>query len=163
MLVEQTNMSNRDWIKPPNTIARKSHVGNAQKLSYWVDKKGKYKLYTKEQLATLNILTNLNLLLIRALIILDTLKNMDENAKIRTLIHQDHTKYEADKSSVFNHLVTLMAAIPNVTFGEFLSFISDSTDPKALTKMGKKTLSETVYGKSKVVDAFYGSDRFKKK
>lgn len=157
----QLNMTKRDWIKPPNTIIRKGKVGSPQKLSYWVDKKGKSQLYTKEQLATLNILTNLNLLLIRALIILDTLRNMDENATIKTLIKQDYAKYEADKSSVFNQLVTLMSATPDVTFGEFLNFISANTDPKAITKIGQKTLKETVHGKSKTVDAFYSSDRFK--
>jgi len=163
MLVVQLDMSNKNWIKPPNTIARKDQRGKAQKLSYWIDEKGKYQLYSKNQLATLNILTNLNLLLIRALILLDTLKDMDENTKIKTLIRQDYAKYEADKSSVFNHLVELMAAVPNITFGEFLNFISSSTKPQVLNKMGQKTLKEVLDGKSKAVDVFYNSDRFKNK
>lgn len=154
-------MVDKNWIKPPNTIVRKGPDNVPHKLSYWIDKKRRFQLYTKEQLATLNILTNLNMTLIRALILMDTLKKMDENAKVRTLIRQDYSKFEAKESSVFNQFVALMAAVPDITFGEFLSFLSGSTDQKTLIKMGQKTLKETVRGKSKNISVFYTSDKLK--
>ena len=154
-------MPGKNWIKPPNTLVRKGPDGTPHKLSYWVDKNGKYQLYTKEQLATLNILTNLNLTLIRSLILLDTLKKMDANAKIKTLVQKEYPKFEAAKSSIFNHFIALMAAVPNITFGEFLGFLTGGSDPQTLVKMGQKTLQETVKGKSSTVDVFYTSDHLK--
>lgn len=154
-------MSDKNWIKPPNTIARKGPDNVPHKISYWINKKGKFQLYTKEQLATLNILTNLNLILIRALIIVDTIKKMDENSNVKKLIRQDFSKFEASKSTIFNHFVTLMAAAPDVTFGEFLGFLSGNTDPQTLIKMGQKTLKEAVRGKSTAVSVFYTSDKLK--
>lgn len=154
-------MRDKNWVKPPNTIVRKGPDGVPHKLSYWVDKNGKYHLYTKEQLATVNILTNLNLILIRSLILLETLKKMDANAKVKTLIRQDYSKFEATKDSIFNNFVALMAAVPNITFGEFLGFLSGSSDPQAFIKMGQKTLKEAVRGKGTAVNVFYTSDRLK--
>lgn len=172
MLVAQPNMTNatklpknkktdRTWIQPPNTIVRQGKGDAPQKLSYWTDTNGKAKLYTKEQLAVCNILMNLNLLLVKALLLLDTLKTMDEDAKVGTLVHQDYAKFEATKSSVFNHFITLMASVPEVTFGEFLNFLSTNTSPGALTKMGQKTLKEVIQGKSTNVTHFYTSDKLK--
>jgi hypothetical protein len=163
MLAVRLKMIDKNWIKPPNTIVRKGPDNVPHKLSYWIDKKRKFQLYTKEQLATLNILTNLNLTLIRALILMDTLKKMDVNAKIKTLVSQDYQKFEAKESSIFNHFVSLMAAVPNVTFGEFLGFLSGNTDPQDLIKIGQKTLKEATDGKSKTVSVFYTSDKLKER
>lgn len=152
----------RNWVKPPNTMVHKGRSNSPQKLSYWTDGKNKAILYTKEQLATCNILMNLNLLLVRAIVLLDILKTLDEDAKVGTLIHQDYAKYEATESSVFNHFISLMAAVPDITFGEFLGFISTNTDPKELIIMGQKTLQEVIAGTSTHVTNFYTSDRVKK-
>jgi len=163
MLTAQPSMPDKNWITPPKTIARKSSDNVPHKLSYWVDKKGKFHLYTKEQLATCNILTNINLILIKALILMDTLKTVDENAKVKTLVRQDYSKFEATESSIFNQFVTLMAAIPDVTFGEFLGFLSTNSDPLALNKMGQKTFKEAIRQKSTAVTVFYTSDQLKKR
>ena len=153
---------NRNWIKPPNTMIQQGRGNSPQKLSYWTDENNKPKLYTKEQLATCNILMNLNLLLVRAIVLLDILKTLDEDAKVGTLIHQDYAKYDAPESSVFNHFIGLMAAVPDITFGEFLSFVSTNSDPQELTTMGQKTLREVIAGTSAHVTNFYTSDRIKK-
>lgn len=144
-------MSDNNWIKPPNTLVRKGPDNTPHKFSYWVDKKGHYHLYTKDQLAICNILTNLNLILIRALIIMDTLKTMDKKAKVEKLVNQDYAALKVTKSSVFNQFITLMAAAPKVTFGEFLNYISAGGNPQTLIKMGKKAK----------FDIFYTSDRLK--
>jgi len=154
-------MTDKNWVKPPNIIAKKGPDNKSYKLSYWINKKGKYQLYTKEQLAVCNVLTNLNLIVVRSLVLMDTLKKMDENAKIRTLVKQDYSKFDAKESSIFNHFVSLMAAVPDITFGEFLGFLSGDTDSKVLSKMGKKTIGEAIKGKSKTVSIFYTSDKLK--
>lgn len=160
MLVAQPkSMTNRKWIAPPNTIIDKGTGNSPQKLSYWTDKDGKAKLYTKEQLATCNILMNLNFILVRALILLDTLKTMDEDTKVGTLIHQDYAKFEATKHGVFSHFVNLMAAVPDITFGEFLNFLSANNNSQDLAKMGQKTLKEVIKGNSPNITTFYTSDR----
>ena len=155
-------VKDNNWVKPPNIIAKKGPDNVPHKLSYWIDKNGKYQLYTKEQLATCNILTNLNLIIVKSLVLMDTLKKMDENAKIRTLIKQDYSKFDAKESSIFNHFITLMAAVPDITFGEFLEFLSGDTDSQVLNKMGKKTLKEAMQGKGETVTTFYTSDLTKK-
>ncbi len=166
MPVVQLNMidsnNDRNWIAPPKVIIRKGKQGEPEKLSYWVDKKGKNHLYTEEELITCNILINLNLILIRSLIILDTLKSMDRNAQVKKLVNQDYSKYKASKSSVFNRFINLMAAVPNITFGEFLGFISDSKDPQALIKIGQDTLKKSSRKKDIPFDIFYNSDLIKK-
>jgi len=162
LIPQQREKPNRNWVKPPNTMVRKGRSNSPQKLSYWTDENNQPKLYTPEQLATCNILMNLNLLLVRALVLLDILKTLDEDAKVGTLIHQDFAKYEAPESSVFNHFISLMAAVPDVTFNEFLGFISTDTDPQKLITMGQKTLKEVIEGKSTHVTNFYTSDRVKK-
>ena len=161
MLAVRRKMSDQSWVSPPKTIVRKGPDNVPHKLSYWIDKKGKYQLFTKEQLATCNILTNLNLILIRSLILLDTLKKTDGNAKVRTLVRQDYAKFKATEDSIFNHFVALMAAVPDITFGEFLGFLSANSNPQSLFKMGQKTLKEAVRGKSKTVSVFYTSDKLK--
>lgn len=159
MLVAQPNMEpDRSWITPPKVILRKNKQEGPQKLSYWIDQKGKRRLYTKEELATCNILTNLNIVLIRALILLDTLEGMNENAKVRKLVRADYSKFKATKLSIFKRFVELMAAVPDITFGEFLGFISDSRDPLAVTKIGKTTLKKAGKNKKSPFDVFYTSD-----
>lgn len=148
-------MKNRKWISPPNVIVKKNKNGGPQKISYWVDDKNEPMLYTKDQIAILNVLTNLNMQLIKALVLLDNASRIDKNAKIKTLISQDKSKYVANKSSLFNNFISLMAAVPDVTFGEFLNFISNNTSPKDLLKMGKKAIKNT--------DVFYSSDIYKRR
>ena len=152
----------RNWVKPPNTMIHRGEGDSPQKLSYWTDENGKPVLYTKEQLATCNILMNLDQLLIRALLLFDTLKTLDEDTKIGTFLHQDYAKFEATESSVFDHFVNLMSAAPNITFGEFLGFLSANTNPEEFAKMGQENLKKVIGGTSTTITNFYTSDRVRK-
>jgi hypothetical protein len=145
-------------------MIKKGSGSSPQKLSYWTDDNNSAKLYTKEQLATCNILMNLNFLLTRALVLMDIIKTLDEDTRIGTLIHQDYAKFEASDTSVFNQFVSLMAAVPDVTFGEFLTFIStnNNNNPQEIITLGQKTLKEVIAGKSTNLTNFYTSDRLKK-
>ena len=159
---QKDRVPDRNWIKPPNTIVHQGSINSPQKLSYWTDKNGQAKLYTKEQLATCNILMNLNQLLVRALLLFDTLNSLDEDTKIGTFLHQDYAKFEATESSAFDHFVNLMSAAPDITFGEFLGYLSTNSDPREFIKMGQKNLKEVIRGKSTRITNFYTSDQVKK-
>lgn len=161
---DNTNKQDQDrsWVIPPNTIIRQGTKNTPQKLSYWIDKKGKANLYTKDQLAICNVLMELNTLITKSLILLDTLKMIDKDASIGSLLNQDFARFEAKGSSAFNRFINLMAAVPDVTFAEFLIFLSPNTDQKKFIKMGQKTLEKVVKGKNTGVTNFYTSDRFKK-
>lgn len=157
-----TSKSNRKWIQPPNTIIKKGKAGSPQKLSYWIDDNNKPKLYTKKQLATCNLLMNLNFLLTRSLVLMDIIKTMDENTTIGALNHQDYAKFEASDDSVFSRFVSLISAVPDITFGEFLNFISVNNDPHQIIIMGQKNLKKVNQKKDNSTTIFYTSDRFKK-
>ena len=161
---EKNPQKNRNWVKPPNTMVKKGNSRSPQKLSYWTDVNNKPKLYTKKQLAYCNILMNLNFLLTKSLVLMDILKTLDEDTKIGTLIRQDYANFDASKSSIFNRFISLMAAVPDVTFGEFLTFIStnNNNNPKKIITLGQKTLNEAIRGKGSKITNFYISDRFKK-
>lgn len=154
--------SDRSWIKPPNTISNQGSGDSPQKLSYWTDQNGEVKLYTREQLATCNILTNMDFLLVKALVLIDTLQTIDKNATVGSLIEQDYVKISNTKSSAFNHFIELMAAVPDITFGEFLGYISPNSNPQEFLKLGQKKLKAVMDGQSEDVSIFYGSDRVKK-
>jgi len=162
--IEKTTSQKQDrnWIKPPNTISNKSDGDGPQKLSYWIDQKKEVQLYTKDQLVTCNVLNNLNFLLVRALVLMDTLQTMDKDIPVGTLIKQGYAKYETSESSVFNHFIQLMAAVPDITFGEFLGFISPNTDTKEFLKMGKERLKKVAQGEETDINIFYTSDKVKK-
>jgi len=156
---------NRNWIRPPNTILKKGSNNSPQKLSYWTDIDNKPKLYTKKQLATCNILMNLNFLLVKSLVLMDILKTLDKDTKVGDLVSQDFVKFEASKDSIFNSFISLMAAVPDVTFSEFLNYISTNNtnnNPQEIITLGQKTLNDFIDGKSDNITNFYISDRFKK-
>ena len=152
---------NRNWIRPPNTMVHKGKGNSPQKLSYWTDDNNQVKLYSQKELATCNILTNLNVILVRALVLLDILKTLDEDTKVGNLINQDYASFKTTKTSIFNRFIDLMAAVPDITFGEFLGFISTTSDPQEYLTMGKKTIKQVIKAKSKQVTNFYTSDRFR--
>jgi len=156
-----TTKLGRNWIRPPNTMIKKGSKNSPQRLSYWTDTDGKVKLFTQGELATCNILNNLNFILTRALLLMDILKTLDEDTKIGNLTRQDYAHFEASSTSVFNRFISLMAAVPDVSFGEFLNFISTGNDPEKLKTIGQKILKEVVNNKNDHITKFYTSDRFR--
>jgi len=142
-------------------MVKKGPKKSPQRLSYWTDRDGKVKLFTQKELAACNILNNLNFILTRALVLMDILKTINKDTKIGDLIRQDYAHFEASDASAFNRFVSLMAAVPDISFGEFLNFISTGSDPQKLKTMGQKILKEVIDGKSDRVTKFYTSDRFR--
>lgn len=162
-------VEDRSWILPPNTISKKTESSKEQqrpnyptKISYWVDQNGEAQLYTPEQLAICNILMNLNVLLNKSLTLAENIKNMEESVTVGTLAKQDYAQFKDLETSVYGHFVELLAASPDITFGEFLNFISSGNDTKAFLKMGKQKLKKIVAKKSPDVTQFYSSDSLRK-
>ena len=96
---------------------------------------------------------------------MDILKTLDKDTKVGDLVSQDFVKFEASKDSIFNSFISLMAAVPDVTFSEFLNYISTNNtnnNPQEIITLGQKTLNDFIDGKSDNITNFYISDRFKK-
>lgn len=159
---KSSSTPNRPWIKPPNIIVKKGPKNSPQKLSYWTDTDNKVKLYTQQELAICNILMNVNQLLTQALTLIDVLKSLDDDAKVGDLIHQDYDKFKFSQQSVFNRFINLISAVPDVTFGEFLNFISTTNNPEQFKNTSQKIINQVTKGKSNQVTTFYTSDRFRK-
>lgn len=144
----------RSWVRPPNSMTKKS-----TQISYWVDANGEARLYTPEQLAICNILMNLNVLLNKSLTLAEKIKTIDKNVTVATLAQQDYAHFKPMETSVYGYFVELMAAAPDITFAEFLNFISQGNDEKAFAKLGKTKLKKVIGKKSPDVTLFYGSDK----
>ena len=161
----------RNWVKPPNTISKQTKQTTRktkskekqqkypEKISYWIDKSGEAQLYTTEQLAICNVLMNLNVLLNKSLTLAEKIQTMEKDVPVAILAQQDYAQFKKFESSVYGHFVELMAAAPDVTFGEFLNFISQGDETKELTSLGKRKLKKIIENKSPDVTSFYSSDK----
>ena len=152
----------RSWIRPPNSITNQNDLSFPSKISYWVDEAGEVQLYTKEQLAKCNILMNINLLLSKSLKLFENLQKIDKDTPVGTLVQQDYAQFKTSEDSVYTHFIQLMATTPDITFGEFLNFISEGDDTKAFSKIGEKKLKKVIKDKSPEVISFFTSDKLKK-
>lgn len=150
------------WVKPPNSISKQGDP-QTEKISYWVDVNGEAQLYTPEQLATCNILMNLNVLLNKSLTLAEKIQKMDKDVTVATLAQQDYAHFKTLNTSVYGYFIELMAATPDITFGEFLNFISQGSDEKAFAKLGQKKLKKVMANKSPDVTNFFSSDKLKDK
>ncbi len=168
----KTNMkkTDRSWVRPPNSMTkqpsqkkRKKDKDFPSKISYWVDENGEAQLYTQEQLAICNILMNLNVLLNKSLTLAEKLQTMDKEVTVGVIVRQDYAQFKKSENSVYGYFVELMAAAPNITFGEFLNFISQGSDVKAFSKLGKEKLQAVIKKRSTDVTTFYTSDRLMEK
>ncbi|HEX9817711.1 MAG TPA: hypothetical protein VGA89_02355 [Patescibacteria group bacterium] len=162
--------SDRSWVRPPNIITQKTSLKVVKKgkkyptkISYWVDKNGEAQLYTAEQLAVCNILTNINVLLNKSLTLAENLKTMDKDVTVGTLVQQDYAQFKALENTIYGYFIELMAAAEDITFGEFLNFISQGKEDNAFSKLGKSKLKKVMQKKSPDVTQFYSSDKLREK
>lgn len=160
------NKKDRSWVRPPNTMSKPSGLKKKKqdknyptKISYWIDEKGEAQLYTPDQLAVCNVLMNLNVLLNKSLTLAEKIQTMDKDVTVGILAQQEYAQFKAFESSVYGHFVELLAAAPDITFAEFLNFISQGNNPKAFIKLGKKKLRDVVKNKNSDVTTFYTSDK----
>jgi len=158
--------TDRSWIRPPNSISKQSSRAEKKKdknypsvISYWFDEKGEAQLYTAEQLAICNVLTNLKVVLNKSLTLAEQLKTMDKDITVGILSQQDYAQFKELNTTVFGYFIELMSAAPDITFGEFLNFITEGDDVKLFKKVGKKKLKQIIENKSPDVTTFYRAIR----
>lgn len=136
--------SDRSWVRPPNQILRISPEGKRLSLSYWMDRTGRPRALSAQQLGVLNALMTLNLLIIRLGALPGHLVEA-RNTDVATVLQQSWAKFEAD-SSVIADLCTLMAMASNVTFAEFLGFVVQGNDATPLIQEGADRLQRAING-----------------
>ena len=161
--MKATVKNDRNWIKPPNSMIKKGTKSSPSKISYWIDETGNARLYTKEQLAQCNILMNLNLVLSKAFVLIENIQTVDPDTAVGSLISQGLVQSKISELSPYANFVELIAAIPDITFSEFLGFISQENDPKAYSKLGREKLKEVMENVDPDVRNFFSSDKLEKK
>lgn len=136
--------SDRNWIKPPNAIARMSADGERLHFSYWIDREGRPRTFNAHQLAVLNALMALNLLILRLGALPGHLANV-RNADVATVLQQEWAKFDTE-TSVTADLCMLLAMASNVTFAEFLAFVVQGNDATPLIQEGSRRLQRMING-----------------
>tara|TARA_B100000809_G_scaffold262585_1_gene313886 strand:- start:1274 stop:2062 length:789 start_codon:yes stop_codon:yes gene_type:complete len=122
--------TDRSWIRPPSSIIRISPNGDNLQFTYWLDRKGRPRLFNASQLAVINTLMTLNLTLIK----MANLPQMLEEAStldVAAVLQQEWAKFEIERS-VMADFCTMLAMANNITFAEFLGFLVQGNDPSPL-------------------------------
>jgi hypothetical protein len=138
------NISDRNWIKPANSILRLTPEGERLQFSYWVDRTGRPQLFSSHQLAVLNALMAANFMILQ-------LGNLPERlteakgADVATVLQQDWAKFKIEKS-VIADLCTLFAMAGEITFAEFLGFVVQGNDPTPLVQEGARRIERMTKG-----------------
>ena len=136
--------SDRNWIKPPTQIVRLSSEGTHLRLSFWIDRSSRPRALNAHQLAVLNALMALNLMILRLGALPANLEQA-RNADVATVLQQTWARFETE-SSVIADLCTLMAMASNVTFAEFLGFVVQGNDATSLMQEGARRLQRAING-----------------
>lgn len=152
------NISDRNWIKPANSILRLTPEGERLQFSYWVDRTGRPQLFSPHQLAVLNALMAANFMILQ-------LGNLSERlieakgADLTTVLQQDWARFKIEKS-VIADLCTLFAMAGEVTFAEFLGFVFQGNDATSLIQEGARRIERMTKGEQDfLVRDWFKSDR----
>lgn len=152
-----SNSSDRSWIRPANSISRMTAQGQHLHFSYWMDRTGRPQLFNPKQLATLNTLMSLNLMLSQVGNLPERLENAS-GSDVATVLQQDWAKFKIEKSIVADFCMLLSMA-GNVTFAEFLGFMVNGNDPTSLIQAGARRIDRMTKGvEDPIVTNWFTSD-----
>ena len=135
--------ADRSWIKPPNSVVG-GQFGDTP-VHFWVDRQGRTRVYSDDQLAKLSELLRLSLDLSDLSTLMKTLRSMD-SADVKALLQQSYAKVGEDAYNLYAHLALPMSVAAEVTFGEFLHFIVEGNDATGLLDVGAKRRQEIIEG-----------------
>lgn len=135
--------ADRNWILPPNSITGGTLGGST--VHYWVDRNGKPRVYSDEQLAKCSVLLQLSIDISNLNTTLTALRSLEEPI-VKSLFEQSYAKVGENSDNLYAHIVQLMAIVPEATFGEFMRFIVDGNDATPLIDNGTKRLKNIVDG-----------------
>lgn len=149
--------SDRSWIRPPNSITRMDENGERLHFSYWVDRHGRPRALDANQLAVLNSLMALNMLLLKLGALPENLKEA-KNADVATVLQQSWAEFPTEQSVVAD-LTKLFAMASGTTFAEFLGFMIVGNDPTSLVQEGARRLQRMSEGEmDPIVSPWFKSD-----
>lgn len=152
-----SNNSDRSWIRPANSITKMTPDGGRLHFSYWVDRTGRPRLFNPQQLAVLNALMSINLMLLQVGGLPERLASANRS-DVATVLQQDWAKFKIEKS-VIADLCMLLAMAGNVTFAEFLGFVVQNNDPTPLIQEGARRIEKIAKGdKDPIVTNWHKSD-----
>lgn len=156
-----SNSSDRSWIKPPNSITKMTAEGERLHFSYWIDRFGRPKLFSPQQLAVINTMMYLNLMILQVANLPERLVEA-KNATVETILQQDWGKFKIEKS-VIADLFMLFAMAGNVTFAEFLGFVVQGNDATPLIQNGARRIDNLIEGGTDpIIKNWFKSDQLAK-
>ena len=157
--VRVSNISDRSWIKPANSITKMTQEGELLHFCYWVDRTGRPRLFNPQQLSVLNALFSIKLLLLQVSNLPEHLASA-AGSDVATVLQQDWAKFKTE-TSVIADLYTLLAMAGNVTFAEFLNFIVQGNDATSLIQEAARRIEIMANGgKDQIVTNWFESDLF---
>lgn len=152
-----SNSGDRSWIKPANSITEITSESEHLNFSYWVDRTGRPRLFSNQQIAVLNVLMSINMMLHKVGGLPERMKDANLS-DIDTVLQQEWAKFEVEKS-VIADLFMLFAMAGNVTFAEFLGFVVEDNDPTLLVQDGARRINKMAEGNTDtIVKNWFKSD-----
>lgn len=125
---EVAHRADRSWIRIPNWLRTYQVDGEKLELSYWIDRTGRPRAFTAQQLATLNTLMQINMVLFGLTGLHSGLQSAAKvNADVSTVLEQHWGKVKVEKSAMAD-ICTLFAMAGNITFAEYLGFLCSGND-----------------------------------
>lgn len=144
------NTADRSWIRPPNTLTRIIPEIGTIPIHFWIDRTRRPRVYSDRQLAIVRSLMDLYLDIRR---LCDLYEIVESNpAAPGSSIMQGHVKLDKSKAdlddgtpwSPITHLLRQMAAIPEVTLGELITFVVDGGDATSVFQAGARALEKKI-------------------
>lgn len=149
--------SDRNWVRIPNEIWRFGEGAERLHFAYWVDRHGRPRAFNSHQLSVLNVLMTMNLRVLELGGLPEKLAGA-KHTDVATVLQQDWAKFPVE-TSVTVDLLKLLAMAPDVTFAEFLSFMTSGSDPTTLIQEGSARLARMIQGGTDpVVRPYFKSD-----
>lgn len=136
--------SDRNWLRPPNSITQMSGDGELLHFSYWIDRTGRPRALDAHQLGVLNALMAPNLLVLRLAALPENLTQA-RHADVATVLQQEWAKFPTERSLIAD-VCALMAMAGNVTFSEFLGFVVQGNDATSVIQEGAHRLQRMISG-----------------
>lgn len=124
--------ADRSWIRIPNWLRTYQVDGGILELSYWIDRTGRPRAFTAQQLATLNVLMQINTVLFGLTGLHSGLQDAATvNADVTTVLQQNWGRVKVEKSAMAD-ICMLFAMAGNITFAEYLGFLCSGNDTSGL-------------------------------
>lgn len=149
--------SDRCWIRIPNEILRFGEGAERLRFAYWVDRYGRPRTFNSHQLSTLNVLMTMNLRILELGALPGRLTEA-KNVDVATVLEQDWAKFPVE-TSVTVDLLKMFAMAGDITFVEFLSFMTSGSDTTRLVLEGAGRVTRLSQGGTDlVVKPYFNSD-----